>query len=109
AMGERSELEDELGAARELGVAASLSDVAPLPFPVAASLLFPHQGSFDPMAYLAGLAELFVKAGGRLYVGARVRGIEETDHDVVLETRSGRLRAPQAVLATHTPLGVNLV
>jgi glycine/D-amino acid oxidase-like deaminating enzyme/nitrite reductase/ring-hydroxylating ferredoxin subunit len=109
AAGERSELEDELGAARELGVAASLSDVAPLPFPVAASLLFPHQGSFDPMAYLAGLAELFVKAGGRLYVGARVRGIEETDHDVVLETRSGRLRAPQAVLATHTPLGVNLV
>ena len=109
AMGERSELEDELAAARELGVAASISDVAPLPFPVAAALLFPQQGAFDPMAYLAGLAELFVQAGGRLYVGARDRGIEETDHDVVLETRSGRIHAPHAVLATHTPIGVNLV
>jgi glycine/D-amino acid oxidase-like deaminating enzyme/nitrite reductase/ring-hydroxylating ferredoxin subunit len=105
----RAELEDELAAGRELGVAVALAGSAPLPFPVKAALVFPEQGAFDPMAYLAGLAELFVKAGGRLYVGARVRAIEETEDDVVLETTSGRLRAPQAVLATHTPIGINLV
>jgi glycine/D-amino acid oxidase-like deaminating enzyme/nitrite reductase/ring-hydroxylating ferredoxin subunit len=106
---ERLELEAELAAARELGVAASLADGAPLPFPVKAALLFPEQGAFDPTAYLAGLAQLFVQAGGRLYVGARVTALEETQGGVVLETASGRLRAPQALLATHTPLGVNVV
>lgn len=106
---ERSRLEDELAAARALGVAASLSDSVPLPFPVKAALLFPEQAAFDPMAYLAGLAELFVQAGGVLYVGSRVTAIEETEDGVALETPSGRLRAPQAVLATHTPLGINIV
>jgi glycine/D-amino acid oxidase-like deaminating enzyme/nitrite reductase/ring-hydroxylating ferredoxin subunit len=106
---ERAALEQELEAARALGVAASLCDVVPLPFPVEAAVEFPDQGAFDPMAYLDGLAALFAQAGGRLCEGARVTAFEESKDGVRLETAIGTLTADSAVLATHTPPGINLV
>ena len=105
----RGGLEQELEAARALGVAASLSEVVPLPFPVAAAVQFPGQGAFHPIAYLDGLAALLAQAGGRLCEGARVTAFEESKDGVALETAIGPVTAGCAVLATHTPPGINLV
>ena len=103
------ELKEELEAARELGVAATFAETVPVPFPAKAGLRFPRQGAFDPMEYLVGLAELFTEAGGRLCERTRVTAFDETNDSVVLETTGGLLTAAHAVLATHTPLGINLV
>jgi len=103
------ELQKEFDAARELGVPVSLTDGAPLPFPVAGALHFSRQGAFDPVEYVTGLAELFVAAGGRLHEGARVTAFEEDSDSVVLQATGGLVVASHAVLATHTPIGTNLV
>ena len=104
-----AELQKEFDAARELGVPVSLTDGTPLPFPVAGALHFPRQGAFDPVEYVVGLAELFVAAGGRLHEGARVAAFEEDSDSVVLQATGGLVVASHAVLATHTPIGTNLV
>jgi glycine/D-amino acid oxidase-like deaminating enzyme/nitrite reductase/ring-hydroxylating ferredoxin subunit len=103
------DLKAELEAADALGVPAAFTESVPVPFPARAGLLFPRQGAFDPMEYLVGLAELFTEKGGRLCERTRVMAFEEMNDSVVLETMGGLLTAAHTVLATHTPLGINLV
>jgi glycine/D-amino acid oxidase-like deaminating enzyme/nitrite reductase/ring-hydroxylating ferredoxin subunit len=104
-----SELRREFEAARELGVPASYTNEVPLPFPVAAGIHFPRQAGFDPAQYVDGLARLFLAAGGRLHERARVTGFESDARGVVLQTEAGTATAAQAVLATHTPVGRNVL
>jgi len=102
-------LEAEVEAARELGVGAALTRSCPLPFPVEAAILFPRQARFHPLNFLTGLARQFIDEGGHIFAGSRVTSLEEQNDSVVLKTAGGTVRAGSVILATHTPLGVNLV
>lgn len=103
------ELEQEAEAARELGVGAILTDSVPLLFPVRAAILYPGQARFHPLDYLEGLAQQFTACGGRLFERTRVSDWAENKGRVHLETDRGAVDANAAVLATHVPLGFNLL
>ena len=107
--GDRDQLEEEFRAALRLGHRAEMTSDVPLPWPVPAAVVFPAQAAFNPVRYLRGLAKLAIRRGATIYENTAVRGIEERSDQVHIDTTGGAVRARSLILATHTPLGFNLV
>ncbi len=100
--GSRAKLEDEVAAAVEAGLPATLTDEPPLPFPVAGAVRFGDQAEFHVRKYLLTLAERLTRAGGRVYEDSRAVEVD-TDKDCVVKTPGGRVTADKVVVATHYP------
>lgn len=101
-----SELEKELVAASEAGI-TGLSMKSEIPWEGVASegaLLFPNQGQMHPMKYLAGLAQAFISAGGKIYEGTRVEKIEENSPVRLTVSRGYTVTAETLVTATNSPI-----
>ncbi len=99
-----SSLDDEFEAAR----AAGLRDVAFVPWPIAGGgprcLRFPGQAQISPWPYLAGLADEFVRLGGRLHGSTRVHDILEGRNAIVRTETNLRVAGKSVVVATNTPI-----
>lgn len=91
---DREKLERELGAARKLGLPASLVESTELPFPVCGALRFDGQAQFNPLEFLRAIA-----APLTIYEQTLVRTVE--NHAVV--TERGTVRARDIVVAAHYP------
>lgn len=98
-----SYLEDEMEAARGLGIDATLTANLPLPFPVRAGILFPAQAQFHPAQYLHGLAEAFARSGGLIFERTRVLDIRDSQ-PCRIYTERGSAKAQNIILATGTPI-----
>ncbi len=88
---EREELAREGAAARRAGLSAEFVERGPLPGLAGPALRFANQGRFEPMKYMAGLADAARLEGVRMRGGCRVT-----------EVRGARARAgesPTAVLS----------
>ena len=94
-------VEEEAGAAQELGVDATVVK-APVPF-VRTAVQFPDQAQLHPILYLNAMARKFREHDGLLFEGSRVTDMEVQADGVRLTTRRGSLQAGHVVLATHTP------
>ena len=89
--------------ASRLGLPASSSLPAELPFDVVAAVRFEDQAQFHPRAYCLGLARAITEAGGRIFTHTRARHIDGDGRAVV--TDHGELRGDVAVVvATHLPI-----
>jgi glycine/D-amino acid oxidase-like deaminating enzyme/nitrite reductase/ring-hydroxylating ferredoxin subunit len=102
-------LEDEARAAQRLGVSCRLTGDVPLPWPVAGGLEFADQAIFHPMRYLLALAACAVERGARLFEHTPVIGFDDSADGVIVKIPQAQVRAGSLILATHTPLGFNLV
>jgi glycine/D-amino acid oxidase-like deaminating enzyme/nitrite reductase/ring-hydroxylating ferredoxin subunit len=70
-----------------------------------AALRYPHQATFHPLKYLAGLAGAIGKAGGRFYADTTVEKVEEDENNVSVTTVGGHVvTARYAVIATNAPI-----
>lgn len=96
-------LDDELRAMREAGVDAARADLLPLPWPVAAAVRVERQAQFQPVAYVAGMAERFAAAGGLVFEGARATRIADGEPCTV-DTPGGTVLCRDVVVATHSPV-----
>ena len=99
-------LELEYEAARQAGVFVEWADRAPLMpyFDTGRCLLFPNQGQFHPVKYMAALARAIERDGGRIYTRAHVDEIEG-GHPAVVRVRGGHnVQANAVVVATNTPI-----
>ncbi|HEX2641386.1 MAG TPA: FAD-dependent oxidoreductase [Thermoanaerobaculia bacterium] len=105
---EVSRIEQELEAARKAGLAVTRQDELPLPFKVAAAVRYEDQARFHPLAYLLGLAAAAERAGVQIYEKTRVRGFEGGPL-CRIDTDRGTVTAQSLILATHTPVGFNLL
>ena len=101
---ERATVEAEAAVATRLGLPVSLTQDAPLPFPIAAAVHFEGQAQFHPGQYLAGLAEAFTSLGGTVMEGARVVDVDEHRDHCTVETTSGQLSTGHVVVATQYPI-----
>ncbi len=102
-------LEEELQAAHQLGQPCGLVSQVPLPWHTAGGLVVLEQALFHPLRYLIALARLARARGATLFEQSPVVSWEETKDGVIVRTASAEVRAGALVLATHTPLGFNLV
>jgi glycine/D-amino acid oxidase-like deaminating enzyme/nitrite reductase/ring-hydroxylating ferredoxin subunit len=102
-----SELDDELKACREVGVAVSdVRERTPLHAKnLARSLRFPNQARFHPLKYLAGLAREISRRGGELYSNTAVESALEEKAGIKVKTDRGTVRAAHVVFATNSPIG----
>ena len=96
------QLEDELAAMREAGIAAELTRQTDLPYPVAGAIRVDDQAQFHPLKYLAGLVSGLPGEGSHVFEATRARGVRGGETCVV-ETTAGRVRADHVVVATQLP------
>jgi glycine/D-amino acid oxidase-like deaminating enzyme/nitrite reductase/ring-hydroxylating ferredoxin subunit len=100
------DIQHELEAAHRVG----LTDVemvkrAPFTdFDTGVCLRFPRQGQFDPLKYLAGLAEAIQRRGGRIYTGAHVEKIQGGLLARVETSKGQVVTANAVVVATNSPI-----
>ncbi|GAA3610845.1 FAD-dependent oxidoreductase [Agrococcus terreus] len=96
-------LEQELEAARSLGVPAAHGGAEQLPFAVAGAIELEAQAQVQPVAMLAALAAE-ARAHGAIIARRTVRGVRRSERGVVVTTDEGEVRAGAAVLATGSPV-----
>jgi glycine/D-amino acid oxidase-like deaminating enzyme/nitrite reductase/ring-hydroxylating ferredoxin subunit len=104
-----TQVQREAEAAAGLGLPAHLVDPAELELPVtaAAAVRFDDQVMFHPARYLAGLADAFSRAGGRIFEQTRVTELDAKGDRVEARTEPGpRVVADHAVAATLLPPGL---
>lgn len=95
-------LKDELAATHRAGIAGTeLVDRAPLDFDTGSCIRFPNQGQFQPLKYLAGLAQAVARRGGRIYTQTHAQDVRSTG----IKTDDGhRVAAKKIVVATNAPI-----
>lgn len=102
-------VEQERQALGKAGCLVRQADSVPsgLPMPRGPVMVLEDQAQFHPLAYVADLAQRAAKAGASIHEHSRVLELD-TKHRVAT-TASGRVKAGEIVLATHSPKGVHVV
>jgi glycine/D-amino acid oxidase-like deaminating enzyme/nitrite reductase/ring-hydroxylating ferredoxin subunit len=97
-----AQLEVEVEAMREAGLAAELTRETELPFPVAGAVRIDDQAQFHPLEYLSGLVARIPGDGSEVFEETRATGVQSAESCVV-ETDAGRISARHVVVATQLP------
>lgn len=95
------DIEKEAEVARRLGIPATLTRDAGLPYGVLAAMRFDDQADFHPVKYVAGLAATIPGDGSHVFEHSRVTNWELTR----IATDAGSVKARHVVMATNLPLG----
>ncbi|MDF3037082.1 MAG: oxidoreductase [Paucimonas sp.] len=104
------DLDKEAKAASRAGVEVEYLDHVPgLSFDSGPCVRYRNQAQFHPLKYLSGLAEAFVRHGGKIHCQTRATELGEEDNLQVVETPSGTIRARSVVVATNTPFNDRVV
>jgi glycine/D-amino acid oxidase-like deaminating enzyme/nitrite reductase/ring-hydroxylating ferredoxin subunit len=96
-------LADEAAAAQQCGLPAMFLRDAPLPFPVAGSVVLDDQACFHPRKYALALAFSIVGNGSHIYENTRALDVREQDGRVSVETDHGVIECSAVIIATLTP------
>lgn len=92
--GSRSKLEAEMSALEMIGYNGKFCNNIPLPVKMAGAVSFPNQAQFNPLKFIAAIAE-----GLNIYENTFVREMVGT----TAVTAKGRISADKVVCATHFP------
>ncbi len=100
----------EYDAARRAGVDVERMERVPgLSFDTGPCVRYGRQAQFHPLKYLGGLADAFVRNGGKIHCGTRATSIDGDDDAQVVSTTQGRIRAKSVLVATNTPFNDRVV
>ncbi len=97
------DLEKEVAAAREAGLAASFTREVPVPYPVLGALRLENQALIHPRTYLLAMAERLAREGCLIFEDTRVVEVHDGAPCRVVTDR-GTVTALDVVEATTTPL-----
>ena len=106
---EIDELEQEVAAARELGLPATLVESTPLPLRVARALLLERQAQFHPRVYLDALAAHVDGDGSQIFETTHVQSIEDGEDGPAgkpcrVVTERGVVTARAVIVASGVPV-----
>ncbi|MFC4929855.1 FAD-dependent oxidoreductase [Massilia sp. GCM10023247] len=104
------DFEKERDAALRAGVQAELLPRVPgLSFDTGFCVRYPGQAQFHPLKYLAGLAEAFVRMGGKIHGGTAAHEIEDWRSVQLVKAEGATIRVESVVVATNTPFNHRVV
>jgi glycine/D-amino acid oxidase-like deaminating enzyme/nitrite reductase/ring-hydroxylating ferredoxin subunit len=104
AQGDKIEtLDKELAAAHRAGLSQVRKVERAPSFDSGPCLLFPNQGQFHPLRYLAGVTQALQRHGGRVYSGSHADGIEGGTPALV-HVGAHIVTADAVIVATNTPV-----
>ncbi|NLJ73189.1 MAG: FAD-binding oxidoreductase, partial [Syntrophomonadaceae bacterium] len=94
------EIEDEIIAARSLGIKADFVEAINLPITIKGAMRFSEQAQYHPVKFLRGLSNLIIKNASHIY--ENTEAIQILDNEVI--SRQGyRVKADKIIIATHYP------
>lgn len=94
------ELQKEVQAAHELGIAAKFSEA--VPFFKLPGIAFPHQALFHPRKYLKGLLAKIPGQGSHVFEQTEMEEVQ--DEPLLVKSGKHQIRGRYLILATHNPL-----
>jgi glycine/D-amino acid oxidase-like deaminating enzyme/nitrite reductase/ring-hydroxylating ferredoxin subunit len=99
---DREDVEAEAQAAEGAGLPACFVEQVPLPYPTSGAVRFANQAAFQPVLFLAGMAESLANDGCRIH--ERTRAVRLRDGSPCrVDTDRGPITAEHVVVATHFP------
>lgn len=106
---EAKQLDDIYNGALKVGIAVKYANEVPTPVKYQKALFFDNQAQFDPLKYLSGLADAYIKAGGRILENARVEQVETNEGVHNITAGNETIRAKALIYATHMPPNINVL
>jgi glycine/D-amino acid oxidase-like deaminating enzyme/nitrite reductase/ring-hydroxylating ferredoxin subunit len=105
---ERISLEKEVELLKKMEIPIEYVNELPLKFKFTKAVLMPNQARFNPLQYVISIAEDLAKQGCLIFENTRVTHVEEKDvcH---ITTANAKVTAKKLLMATHTPIGINLI
>ena len=97
------QVKQEAAIALELGLPATCTDSAPLPFPVRGAVRFDDQAQLHATKYLVGLARAVEGGGSHVFEESRVTDVDE-GVPCRVTTESGAVIAGAVIVATNFPI-----
>jgi glycine/D-amino acid oxidase-like deaminating enzyme len=95
-------INEEIAAAKELGLPVVFANNVPLPFKTVGALKYENQAQFHPRKYLLGLSEYLDRED--CYIFEKTRAITVINDKVKeVVTDNGSIKADNVVITTHTP------
>jgi len=104
---ERISLDKEVELFKKMEIPIEYVNELPLKFKFTKAVLIPNQARFNPLQYVISMADDLAKQGCLIFENTRVTNIDEKDV-CVLDTANGKVIAKKVLMATHTPIGINL-
>lgn len=95
-------IENEVDAARSLGILASFQRDTELPYPIAGAVRFNNQAMFHPRKYSLGLANAIDGDGSHIFEHSRANDVY-CDTNCTVTTDTGVVHADHVVMATQIP------
>ena len=99
----RKSVDEEYGAARQLGLPVLQQDATELPYETHGAIRLLDQAQLYPQLLLAALAKEFRRAGGVLVQGCRVLEVRPGKEGAAVITVGGSVTASQVILASGIP------
>lgn len=96
-----SQIEDEIRAARSLGLKAEFVEAINLPFQIKGAMKFEDQAQFHPLKFLKTLAKHITGSGGLIFEQTEASLIDE--NEVVVTKDGHKIKADKVIIATHYP------
>ncbi len=104
---ERISLDKEVELFKKMEIPIEYVNELPLAFKFTKAVLMPNQARFNPLQYVISMADDLAKKGCLIFENTRVTNIEEKDV-CILDTVNAKVTAKKVLMATHTPIGINL-
>lgn len=100
-------LDKEVNTFKQIDIDIEYTKQLPLSFSFNKAAIIANQARFNPLAYVTSIASYLKSQGCLIYENTRVLSIDEKEW-CTLKTQHGTVTATKTVLATHTPIGINL-
>lgn len=104
---ERISLNKEVELFKQMGIPIEYVNELPLAFKFTKAVMMPNQARFNPLQYVISMADDLAKKGCLIFENTRVTDIDEKDI-CILNTANAKVTAQKVLMATHTPVGINL-
>lgn len=100
-------LKREVEILKECSIDVDYIDSLPLSLEFQKAALIKNQARFNPLQYVRSLAEYLSSKGCLIFENSRVMEIKERNDICIFKTNKAKITAKKAIIATHTPTGVN--
>lgn len=101
-------VKEEFQATKKVGLPVHLEEKAPLPFPTLSAFRTDDQAQLQPLSYIYGIAREIDGEGSSIFENSKVKEVRDGEPCVVY-TENGHVRADDVVMATHIPIGFNVL
>lgn len=101
-------LEKEVETLKCLDIEIDFTHSMPVPLKFKKAAVMENQARFNPLQYVISLANDLDQKGCKVFENTRITEIQEFNDHCLLIANGRKITANQVVIATHTPIGVNL-